>query len=215
MMLINNSTFSWLKLPLQTRKSIYFQTLKYINVLLKKMQIFMSSKNWSEICALLQKVLVGGIWSAKTSKFSGGCAPGPPPQLTRRRSAPTRLRPSQLARSEHKLVKHHGSTIFFSYTFFQNTVLYAIQTFLQPTKVQSTGMLISKRTKLNVQRGQVQCPEGLNAMPRGAIINARGAKLNIQREQTMPRGAKLNPQRAERPNSMPRRAKLNAQMGQT
>ena len=28
-------------------------------------------------CSLLPKVLVGGIWSAKTSKFSGGCALGP------------------------------------------------------------------------------------------------------------------------------------------
>ena len=76
-------------------------------------------------------------------------------------------------------------------------------------------MLISRRTKLNVQKGQAQCPEGLNATPRWAIINARGDKLNSQWEQTMPRGAKRNPQRTERPNSMPRRAKLNAQMGQT
>ena len=86
--------------------------------------------------------------------------------------------------------------------------IHAIQTFPQPTEY--LGMLISRRTKLNVQRGQAQCPDGLNAAPRGAIINARGAKLNIQKEQTMPRGAKLNPQRAERPNPMPRRAKLNA-----
>ena len=141
---------------------------------------------------------------------------------------PTRSRPSQLTRSEHKLVKHHGSTIFLATLSFR--IQYCMQ-FKLFYSLQSTGMLISRRTKLNVQRGQVQCPEGLNAMPsaegplsmlegpnvtpRGAIINARGAKLNIQREQTMPRGAKLNPQRAERPNSMPRRAKLNAQIGQT
>ena len=54
--------------------------------------------------------------------------------------------------------------------------MHAIQTFLQPT-----AMHISRRTKLNFQRGQAQCPEGLNAMPRGAIINARGAKRNAQR----------------------------------
>ena len=155
------------------------------------------SKNWTVkklICALLRKVLVGGIWSAKTSKFSGGCAPEPPPQLTQRRGAPHHLACaclSQRARwrstpprshplSEHKLGKNHSNF--------------------------STGMLISRRTELNVQSGQ----EGLNTMPRGAIINARGAKLNIQREQTMPRGAKAQTQSPEGWE-----AKFNAQTGQT
>ena len=38
------------------------------------MQIFRLSKNWSENCSLLPKVLVGSIWSAKTLNFSGGAA---------------------------------------------------------------------------------------------------------------------------------------------
>ena len=77
------------------------------------MQIFMLSKNWSEICALLRKVLVGGIWSAKTSKFSGGCAPDP--------------RRSSLGGAPRHLARAHCPNINwakvknFSCTFFQNT----------------------------------------------------------------------------------------------
>ena len=73
----------------------------------------MLSKNWSEICALLRKVLVGGIWSAKTSKFSGGCAPDP--------------RRSSLGGAPRHLARAHCPNINwakvknFSCTFFQNT----------------------------------------------------------------------------------------------
>ena len=58
---------------------------KCINYIIQrqKMQIFRLSKNWSKNCSLLPKVLLWGIQCAKTSKFSGGCAPGPLPQLDR------------------------------------------------------------------------------------------------------------------------------------
>ena len=72
----------------------------------------------------------------------------------------TSLAPTAL--SEHKLGKNNGSTIFLAARYFRIHVQFKLFYSLV------TGMRILRRTKLNVQRGQAQCSDGLNAFKRNA-----------------------------------------------
>ena len=130
--------------------------------------------------------------------------------------------PRQLAcahRSSHGLNINWSNIM--ARQFFLATLSFRIQYCMQFKlfySLQSTGMLISKRTKLNVQRGQAQCSDGLNAFKRNAQRGhyqcSRGQTQYPEGTNNAQRGQTQSPE-AERPNSMPRRAKLNAQIGQT